>query len=304
MMKSDFRLVSIEGHELKITRPEKFLFPDQRISKWDYILACIRLAPFLLPYCQHRFLTTIRYPDGIDKDSFYQKNAPPYRPEWVETRSDGEVDYILLNNVSTLIWLANLACMEFHVSFNLSTHPQTPTELVFDLDPSSPEFERVVEVAFYTREALQQIGLDGVIKTSGASGLQIYVPIEPIYTYEETRKVSYFIAQYLVERYPKLITIERRVERRGKKVYFDYLQHWYKKTLIAPYSPRAVKEATVSTPLSWEELHHLSSPKSFNLLTIQDRLDKLGDLFLPLRQGTRYNLDPILTFVQKHLSGQ
>ncbi|SFJ69112.1 non-homologous end-joining DNA ligase [Thermoflavimicrobium dichotomicum] len=301
-MPSPFRMVSIEGYELKITNPDKWLFPEQRISKWDYILECIRLAPFLLPYCRDRYLTTIRFPDGVGKAFFYQKNVPVHRPDWVETVSDGEVEYILLNNLPTLVWLANLACLEFHVSFNLYTQPDHPNELVFDLDPSIPEFSQVVEVASCTREVLQQMGLDGVVKTSGASGLQIYVPIEPIYSYEETRKVSQFIARYLAERYPRLITIERKVQARGDKVYFDYLQHWRKKTLIAPYSPRAVKEATISAPVKWEELTEGLSPKQFHLPTIHERLEQEGDLFRPLLVGPRYSLDEILQFVEKHLS--
>jgi bifunctional non-homologous end joining protein LigD len=294
--------VRIEGQEIKISNPDKYLFPDIPLSKWDYVLNLLRLAPYLLPYCRNRTITLIRYPDGVDQGSFYQKHAPHYCPECVETvKQDGE-EVILLNNLPTLIWLGNLACLEFHLPFHRYDQPDYPTELVFDLDPSLPDFLPVVEVALQTREALQQIGLDGLVKTSGATGLQIYVPIEPIYTYEQTRKVSSFIAKYLVEQNPEWITIERKVKNRGKKVYFDYLQHGKGKTLIAPYSPRAVKEATISTPLSWEELPSVESPKQFHQQMIFERLEKIGDLFRPLLEGPRYRLDHILTFLDQHLS--
>lgn len=294
------RLVNIEGKEVKISNPDKLLYPDLSISKWDYILACVRLAPYLLPYCKNRLLTTIRFPDGVNEDSFYQKNVPSHRPDWVETQREGEIEYILLNNTPTLVWLANLACLEFHVSFHQANRPRYPTELVFDLDPSIDDFPRVVEVALQTRQALQQLGLDGIVKTSGASGLQIYVPIEPKYLYEETRKVSHFLAKYLTESNPELITIERRVQSRGEKVYFDYLQHWKNKTLIAPYSPRATKKATISTPLLWEEVTPALSPKHWNVNTIFERLEQVGDLFAQIHSGPRYRLDEIIRFIDRH----
>ncbi|MBA4495148.1 non-homologous end-joining DNA ligase [Paenactinomyces guangxiensis] len=297
---SQYRLVQIDGVEIKISNPDKLLFPQANISKWDYVLSCTRLAPFLLPYCKDRHLTTIRYPDGVNNESFFQKNAPAHRPEWVMTKTEGDIEYILLNNTPTLIWLANLACLEFHVSFNVANNPNRPSEVVFDLDPSTDDFSRVVEVALYTREILHQMDLDGVVKTSGASGLQVYVPIEPEYCYEDTRKVNRFIAYYLAEQYPDLITIERRVQHRGDKVYFDYLQHWKNKTLIAPYSPRGKPEATVSTPLKWEELTPALSPKQWTLATVFQRLEQLGDLFQPVYRGPRYVLEPILKFIERH----
>ncbi|KYQ87904.1 MULTISPECIES: non-homologous end-joining DNA ligase [Thermoactinomyces] len=292
------RYVQVDGRELKITNPDKIWFPEAGIKKWDFILYCARLASYLLPYCKDRLLTTIRFPDGVNHDSFYQKNAPFYRPDWVETSKAGDIEYILLNNVPTLIWLANLACLEYHVSFHRVDRP-VPTELVFDLDPSAPGFEKVAEVAWLIKEVLEKMGLSGLVKTSGATGLQIYVPIEPVYSYEETRKIGELIAHYLTELHPRLVTVERLVKKRGDKVYIDYLQHWHNKTLIAPYSPRAVPEATVSTPLEWEELQTLRSPKEWTLLNIFDRLKEKGDLFEPVLSGERQRLDAILQFIEK-----
>ncbi|WP_370589237.1 non-homologous end-joining DNA ligase [Thermoactinomyces sp. CICC 10521] len=297
---ADERYVQVEGVELKISNPDKMLFPQARIRKWDFIMACARLAPYLLKYCRNRLLTTIRFPDGVGGESFFQKNAPSFRPSWIETYRSGEIDYILLNQVPSLIWLANLAALEFHVSFHTAAEESFPTELVFDIDPSIPDFSKVVEVALLTRQVLNKLNLDGIAKTSGATGLQIYVPIEPVYTYEQTRRIGEMIARYLTEQHPALVTIERRVEKRGDKVYFDYLQHWHNKTLIAPYSPRAVPEATVSTPLQWDEVTEKLSPKTWTLHTIFSRLEEKGDLFAPIYGGERYRLDEILRFLEQH----
>ncbi|MBA4602599.1 non-homologous end-joining DNA ligase [Thermoactinomyces mirandus] len=293
------RYVQIEGAEIKISNPEKVWFPEAGIRKWDFVLYCTRLAPYLLPYVKDRYLTTIRFPDGVNGESFYQKNAPSFRPDWVETRKEGNIEYILLNNVPTLIWLANLACLEFHISFHSAQKP-VPTELVFDLDPTVSGFGKVVETAWLIKNVLDRLELKSVIKTSGATGLQIYVPIEPVYPYEQTRTIGEFVAHYLAEQHPKLVTVERQVKKRGDKVYIDYLQHWRSKTLIAPYSPRAVPEATISTPLEWSEVNENLSPKQWTFFTIFDRLKEKGDLFQPVLSPDRQRLDPILSFIKKH----
>lgn len=298
-MMERFREVKIEGCVLRITNPNKLLFPEEALTKWDYILSCVQLAPYLLRYTSKRLLTTIRYPDGIHRSFFYQKNVPISYPEWVMTCKVGSVEYILLNNLPTFVWLANLACLEFHTSFHYYWN-ENPAELVFDLDPSTSDFQKVVEVALETKKILERLNLVSCVKTSGASGLQIYIPIKDGYTFEETRQVNFFIAKYLTEARPDLVTIHRKVEERGEKVYFDYLQHWRGKTLISPYSPRATVKATVSTPLDWEELSGLQSPQSFTLKTIHKRIKEKGDLFSPIVEGPRMDLSEILRFLQSH----
>jgi len=292
------RTIRVEGKELTISNPDKMMYPDDGITKWSYLLHLTRLAPWMLPHCRGRWLTTIRFPDGVHGKSFYQKNVPSHAPEWVRTDTWNEVEYILLEDAATLAWLANLACLEFHLSFDRVDAPDMPPELVFDLDPSAPPFEKVVEVAFYTKEVLDGMGLSSYVKTSGATGLQVYVPIHRRYTFEETRKVSRFVAMYLAQKYPRLITIERTVKNRGDKVYFDYLQHWRGKSLIAPYSPRARKGAPVSTPLTWEELNQGIRPEQFTLATIHGRLAEKGDLFAGLlAEDSRHDLTDILKWI-------
>lgn len=299
-MKEKFQFLNVEGSEIKISNPNKVLFPKIHMTKWEYVLAVSRLAPYLLPYCKDRLLTTIRFPDGPVGKSFYQKNAPQKRPEWVQTFQVKDTEYVLLNNIQTLVWLSNLACLEFHISFNLISSDDYPTELVFDIDPSVTDFKKVIEVALETKKVLDQLNLKAFIKTSGASGLQVYVPILQRYTYEKTRKVTEFIARYLREKRPDIITLKRKVKNRGDKVYFDYLQHWRNKTLIAAYSPRGTQEATVSCPLRWEELlgGHVT-PTLFTLRTIFTRLDSMGDLFKPLLvEKHQSSLDSVLSFIE------
>lgn len=294
------QVVSVEGKEITITNPEKMLFPAAGISKWDYVLHLTRLAPYLLPHCRRRFLTTIRYPDGTAGEFFYQKNVPIHAPEWITTAREGQVTYIVLEDTPTLIWLANLACLEFHLSFHLVDDPDHPPELVFDLDPSVEGFDRVMEVALLTREVLNHLELDAWVKTSGATGLQLYIPLKERFSFEQTRKVSRFIARYLAEKHPGLITLERLKKNRGDKVYFDYLQHWRGKSLIAPYSPRAKDKATVSTPLEWSELRPGLSPDQFTLPVIHRRLAEKKDLFQPLlSRENRFDLAGILEFVER-----
>ncbi|SDW97346.1 bifunctional non-homologous end joining protein LigD [Marininema mesophilum] len=292
--------VQIEEREIRISNPDKVLFPDISLTKWDWILHLTRLAPYILPYARRRFLTMIRWPHGVGGESFYQKNAPSHIPDWISTASSGKLNYILLENAPTLVWLANLACLEYHLSFDRADDPGMPTELVFDIDPSVEDFDRVIETALLTREALRELDLDGVVKTSGATGLQVYVPIQPIYPFEQTRRISHFLADYLAGRRPDLITLERKVDKRGEKVYFDYLQHWRGKSLIAPYSTRARPGAPVSTPLTWDELKPGLTPQAFTVNTIHKRLSLKGDPFQKVVQpASPYRLDPILAFLNR-----
>ncbi|WP_044641523.1 non-homologous end-joining DNA ligase [Risungbinella massiliensis] len=287
------RIVQIEGKEIRFSNPDKVLFPEIGLTKWEMMIQALTLAPALLSFSKNRSLTTIRYPDGVGKKSFYQKNVPAYAPDFVSVHTDEDIQYIELDSTATYVWLLNLASLEYHVSFHQLSRPDYPRELVFDLDPSVPDFEKVIEVASATREVLKSIGLDGIAKTSGASGIQIYVPIEAKWTFEETRKINHFIGSYLAQKYPKLVSIERRVKDRGDKVYFDYLQHYRSKTLIAPYSPRATAMATVSAPVTWEELGKGIHPTDFTLLNMPDRLQQKGDLFQVFYQNHTYSLDPI-----------
>lgn len=285
--------IEVEGHQLKVTNPDKILWPHQGITKLDYLQHLVRLSPYLLPYCRDRYLTTIRYPHGPGGESFYQKNCPPSAPPFVRTAKLEQVNYVVLDSIPTLMWLGNLACLEFHPSFH-KVDSDLPVEWIIDLDPSVYDPARTTEAANYVGETLRSMQIDSIPKTSGATGIQIVVPIRSGYTFEELRAIGHFVANYLTERYPQLFTTERLKKDRGNKVYFDYLQHWRGKTLSAPYTPRAREHAPVSTPLLWEELASPVHPENYNLLSIHERLQEYGDIIANL---PAQNLDSIIQFL-------
>ncbi|MDF2964326.1 MAG: polymerase [Paenibacillus sp.] len=286
--------VLIEGQEITITNPDKLLWPEKGISKVMYLEKLLGLAPYLLTYCRDRYLTTIRFPNGYAEKSFYQKNAPEPLPHFVKTAVLEGINYVHLDSVPTLLWLGNLACLEFHPSFH-RIGEQLPEEWLIDIDPSIDPEPRIMEAAEIIGEALDRINIRSVPKTSGATGVQIYVPVQKGYTFEQLRKIGHFVAQYAVQKHPKLFTIERLKKDRGTLIYIDYLQHWYGKTLSAPYTPRARKDATVSTPLHWEEVARRCDPREFNLLTIERRLAETGDL---IAQLPPQSLEHVLSFIK------
>jgi bifunctional non-homologous end joining protein LigD len=282
--------VVAEGREILISNPGKPLWPEAGITKLDYLRKLVMLSPYLLKYCRNRYLTTIRYPNGVHGKSFYQKNCPEPIPEFVRTAELGGINYVVLDSLPTLLWLGNLACLEFHPSFHY-VGDERPAEWVLDIDPSLEQDDRIMEAAAIVGDLFRSLGLDGVPKTSGATGIQIYVPIRPGYSFAQLRKVGRFIAEYLTAKHPKLFTVERLKKDRGDKIYLDYLQHWPGKTLSAPYTPRARPEATLSTPLHWDELRAGRKPADFNLFTIEARLREKGDL---IEQVPPQSLDEIL----------
>ncbi|SHE40941.1 bifunctional non-homologous end joining protein LigD [Seinonella peptonophila] len=300
-MTQNFQL-EVEGRFIQITNPKKPLWPEIPIEKIDYLTYLINISSYLLPHLQNRLLTTIRFPHGIHETSFFQKNCPSYAPDWIQTYTWRKTRYILVNDLPTLIWLGNQACLEFHIPFQ-KYNQTSPSEIAFDLDPMDLEnFDLVLECAILVKDILSSLGITAYPKTSGASGLQIFVPIEEKYSYDDTHQFNQFIAQYMVDKYPRFITIERFVKNRGKKLYFDYLQHGEGRTLPAPYSIRANALGSISTPVTWEEINKGFLPSDFSIHTVKDRVNQVGDLFKPILQvQTKQNIDEILTFINRSL---
>jgi bifunctional non-homologous end joining protein LigD len=270
-------IIEIEGQEITISNPDKLLWPEQNITKLIFLQKLLVLAPYLLKYCKNRYLTTIRFPNGVNKKSFYQKNAPEPLPSYVRTAELGGIRYVELDSLPTLMWLGNLACLEFHPSFHYIAD-ELPAEWILDIDPSLPEEPRIMHAVHLIGEVLESLQIKSVPKTSGATGVQIFIPIQYGYTFAQLRSIGEFVASFLVQKYPKLFTIERYKKNRGDLIYIDYLQHWHGKTLSAPYTPRARPHATVSTPLYWDEVAANIDARNFNLLTIEKRLLQTGDL--------------------------
>lgn len=292
-------IITAEGIKIPFSNPEKLLWADIGIRKIDYLAIMTELAPYILPHTKSRHMTYIRYPDGIGGKSFFQKNAPAYTPGWVSKSEWNNINYIVLDSVPTLIWLANQAVLEFHPSFNLIDKVDYPTSLVFDLDPSQgQEFDDVIEAAFLIKETLDSLSITSFVKTSGATGLQIFIPAGGKYEYDTARKINEFFGRYFSQKYPNTFTIERLVGKRGKKLYFDYMQMWQGKTITSVYSPRATPMATISMPVQWDELIPGIKPEDFTILNALARLKDKGDLFEPLLAGKQsQNLDEILDYI-------
>lgn len=208
--------LNIEGQEIQITNPDKPLWPEVGITKAMYLQKLAAISPFLLRYCQGRLLTTIRYPHGVQGESFYQKNAPEPLPPFVHTYVHENINYVLLNGLPELLWLGNLAALEFHPSLHLAGSDQ-PCEWMIDLDPTLPEEPRIMEATAIVGNVLNSLGLNSVPKTSGATGVQIIVPIPAGVTFDELRAVGQFVGQYVTEKFPKLFTIERLKKNRGDR---------------------------------------------------------------------------------------
>ncbi|WP_051322067.1 non-homologous end-joining DNA ligase [Alicyclobacillus contaminans] len=275
-------------HPVRITHPKKVLWPEAGITKLDLLRYYAQVAPALLSWLRDRPLTVIRYPNGIHGHSFFQKDAPQGRPEWVRTHAvwseekRRHIDCVIVDSVATLLWLGNLGCLELHVGFTTAARPEEPTHVAFDLDPSVPGFEPVRTVALGLHQLLQRLNLPSVCKTSGASGLQVFIKLAEGHTYEHTRVFTRAVAEYLQHQFPSLVTLERLTRNRRHKVYVDYPQHGRHRTLIAAYSPRAAEQATVSTPLSWRELEQGALPTDYTLRNVPTRLKLTGDLMTQL----------------------
>lgn len=268
---------------IQLSNPEKLLFPEAGITKLEYVKSLHELSPYLLYYTRNRNLTTIHFPDGVGQKSYYQKNIPSHAPDFIKRREADGIEYVVLDSLEALLWMGNMAALEFHIPFNAMESPDYPDALIFDLDPSEGQtFPQVAEAALIVHETLEGLGIHSFCKTSGATGIQVAIPAGRKLHYDTAREINEFFGRYFAEKYPEMFTIERKVNARGKKLYFDYLQMWRGKTIISPYSPRATKTANVSTPLLWKELEEGAVPEDFTLKTIGKRLKKMGDIYQPV----------------------
>jgi bifunctional non-homologous end joining protein LigD len=286
---------------LEITHPDKPLWEQLEIHKADYILYLREASPYILPFLKNRLLTVIRYPHGMFGEAFYQKNCPDYAPDFVQTHRNEGIDYIVCNDLKTLIWLGNQLAIEFHIPFH-TINSRGPSEIVFDLDPPSKDaFHLAIKAALYIKEVLDQLQLVSFIKTSGNKGLQIYLPLpENTYTYDDTRMFTSFIAEYLISRDPESFTIERMKKNRGNRLYVDYVQHGEGKTIVAPYSMRGNEHAGVATPLFWEEVDDKLEPVSFNMENALNRIRKNGNPFHHYFQTKEIQrFTPVLEFLKQ-----
>jgi bifunctional non-homologous end joining protein LigD len=292
----------LDGRTLRITNWEKVLFPATGFTKGDLIAYYVAIAPTLLAHLRDRPLTLRRWPDGVQGESFFEKNCPAHRPDWVQTASifssaeRGRIDFCLAQEPATLAWTANLAAIELHPSLSPAQDVGHPTAVVFDLDPGPPaDVLACAEVALVLEALFERLGLQSVVKTSGGKGLQVYVPLgEGVATYERTKPFARRIAELLEQRLPELVVARMTKRLRGGKVLVDWSQNDEHKTTVAAYSVRARERPTVSTPLDWDELRaaHAAGDGerlAFDAAAVLARVAEQGDLFAPLL-GVRQDL--------------
>lgn len=280
----DTTTLAITGREVSLSNLDRILWPDQGYTKKDLIDYYAAVFPYMGPHLRQRPLVFTRYPRGIDATSFYQKNAPANLPDWMQTfawagSAGGVKNYILVNSAADLVWLANQACIEIHPWLSQTTSIDYPDFIVFDLDPSEHNsFAEIVTVAHLLKQLMDQLGLRIYLKTSGSTGLHIYLPIVNRYTYGQVRSFGQAIAAMICKLLPDIATIQRSVQSRGKRIYIDYLQNGLGKTVCAPYSVRPRPVASVSTPLQWQELPSIT-PAQFTIKTLPALLPQRRDLF-------------------------
>ena len=276
----------IDGRRLKFTNLAKVFYPAERYAKRDVLNYYAGVADLILPHLKDRPLSLKRYPDGIAKEYFFQKDVSGKFEPWLRTEKIASehagrpITYAFAQDRASLLYLVNLGCIDQNPWMSHSPTLENPDFILIDLDPYECPFDRIVDAALLVKRTLDRIGLAGYPKTTGGDGMHIYIPVEPVYTYEETRTFAELIARLVAAEQPDLFTTPRAVAQRKKgRVYFDYLQNGYSKTISAPYVLRAYPGAPVATPLEWTEVKHGLLPAHFHIANARDRFAEKGDLF-------------------------
>ncbi|GGT86776.1 non-homologous end-joining DNA ligase [Actinomadura citrea] len=299
-MSSKRTAVEVDGRQLSLSNLDKGMYPE--FTKGEVIDYYARIAPVMLPHLHDRAATRIRWPDGIDGGKFFEKNAPSHTPDWVRTatiptpgssKGRDTLDFVVVDDLPTLVWCANLAALELHIP-QWKVGPRgkvhTPDLVVFDLDPGPPAtIVEACEVAALLRDVLAEDGLESYPKTSGKKGLHLYVPIEEPKEAERTSEYAKAAAQRLADENPKLVVAKMERRLRKDKVFVDWSQNNPAKTTVAPYSLRAASRPSVSTPITWDELEACEDPADlvFGPEDVLARVDEHGDLLEPLLKDHR-----------------
>ena len=288
-MVSDKVPVEIDGRAMAVSNLDKVLYPAVGFTKAEVIDYYVRIAPTMLGHLEGRGITLRRWPDGVDGDSFFEKRCPGHRPAWLPTAAGpgdrgGTIEYCCLDETAALAWTANLAALEIHAPMARGIDIESPTMLVFDLDPGAPA--TIIEccaIALRIQELLDGFGFSIFAKTSGSKGLQLYLPLNTPHTHEHCSQFALAVAQLLEKQTPKSVTSVMKKSVRTGKIFIDWSQNSRHKTTIAPYSLRARPEPTVSTPLTWDEVE--AGARGAGLVFLADevieRVETLGDLFAP-----------------------
>ena len=282
--KEETEVKKVDGHTLKFTHLNKLYWPEDKVSKRDMFNYYHQVAPFIVPYLKDRPMSLNRYPGGIHSDSFYQKNVKDKAPDWAETMphtngENEEKDYLLGNNEATLLWMASLGCIEMNPWFSRVQSPDNPDYCVIDLDPDKQHFDQVIQAAQEVKKVLDAIGVPSYPKTSGSTGIHIYIPLGAKYTYEQSQLFANIVVKLVNKQIPKFTTLERMISNRKGKMYLDFLQNRPGATIASVYSLRPKPGATVSMPLTWDEVKPGLTMRDFTIHNAIGRIKETGDLF-------------------------
>lgn len=279
--------VEVEGRTLRLSNLDRVLFPEMGFTKGDLIDYYEAISPVMLPHLRGRPLTMRRFPGGVEGSGFWEKRCPAHRPEWVKTASiwsdsnDEELEYCVVEDAATLVWMANLASIEVHTSLATAVERRTPRSLVFDLDPGpSAGLAECAEIALTLRGMLDQLGLDALAKTSGSKGIQVFVPLNSEASYEETKPFAHEVAKSFEAQMPDRVVSKMKKSLRKGKVLIDWSQNVEHKTTVCVYSVRARPVPSISTPVTWTEVEE--GRLVFGPEEVLRRVDADGDLFGPL----------------------
>jgi bifunctional non-homologous end joining protein LigD len=266
--------MELEGVE--ITHPEKLIFPDKGITKADMAEYYLRISDHMLPYLKDRPLTLQRFPNGIEESGFYQKSISDYFPDYIQTvevkTEEGSNTQIICNDKKSLLYLVNQGTVAFHIWLSRKDKLRQPDKVVFDLDPSEDDFEKVKEAAKVVRSYLKKQKKDPELMTTGQSGLHLYYSIRRGKDFDEVKKEARHVAEEVTKLRPDLLTTNIRKDQRGGKIFVDYLRNAYAQTAVCPYSLRANSTAGIATPIQWEELSKLDSADFYTIENIFRRL--------------------------------
>src|SRR5262245_49549962 len=274
-------LALVKNRQLELSNLTKLLFPDDKVSKAELIDYYLKIAPTILQHVKGRPLSVVRYPDGVSGETVFQKNRPDWAPDWIQYISLGteeKIDYILATEEASLVWLANLACIELHQMHSRAPHFDKPDYIVYDLDPPEQfRFTEVAQLALEFKIHLEGFGYHPFVKTTGRKGLHIMTPITPHGEFHQAFAAAKAVAQPFVDAHASSMTLQIKKEHRKGKVLLDIYRNRQSQTIVAAYSVRGLPGAPVSTPLHWEELDHLESSKAWTLLDVPERVVREGD---------------------------
>jgi len=285
---------------LHLTNQNKIYFPNNGITKGDVINYYNEISDLILPYLNNRPQSMYRFPNGINQSGFYQKDVDLDKtPSWLHTEkifsesNNDNIDYLICNDRATLLYMANLGCIDINPWNSTIKNIDNPDWVVIDIDPEKDDFIEVVKTALTVREVMENFDAECYCKTSGASGLHVYIPLGGKYDYDTAKLFAQLIAKEVNSSLPETTTLERSIKKRNHKIYIDYLQNRKGQTLAAPYSVRPKDGATVSTPLDWNEVNEKLSPSQFTIKNVLHRFEKKGDLWKPVL-GKGVNIEAII----------